>query len=142
MVRNCDCPSIFRQPQDQETEYRSISRFVWFRPFWDYGFYRSAIARTASVVALGLQDCVRRIHSLVPLHLYRMGSIQFQRSVSHFWTVLSCRLSWCHLPPAIPLSVMEKSQRAHGPNPYKLALGLLKHPDRQLSGAGHAGRWA
>ena len=26
------------------------------------------------------------------------------------------------------------------PNPYKLALGLLKHPDRQLSGAGDRGR--
>ena len=37
---------------------------------------------------------------------------------------------------------MKKAERAHRPNPYKLALGLLKHPDRQLSGAGHAGRWA
>jgi hypothetical protein len=35
---------------------------------------------------------------------------------------------------------MKKSEQAHRPNPYKLALGLLKHPDRQLSGAGHAGR--
>ena len=26
------------------------------------------------------------------------------------------------------------------PNPYKLALRLLKHPDRQLSGAGDRGR--
>ena len=34
----------------------------------------------------------------------------------------------------------QKSQRAHRPNLYKLALGLLTHPDRQLSGAGHAGR--
>jgi len=34
---------------------------------------------------------------------------------------------------------MNKFERAHQPNPYKLALGLLKHPDRQLSGAGHAG---
>jgi len=33
-----------------------------------------------------------------------------------------------------------KAERVHRPNPYKLALGLLKHPDRQLSGAGHAGR--
>ena len=31
-------------------------------------------------------------------------------------------------------------EQAHRPNPYKLALGLLRHPDRQLSGAGHAGR--
>ncbi len=35
---------------------------------------------------------------------------------------------------------MNKAEPAHRPNPYKLALGLLKHPDRQLSGAGHAGR--
>jgi len=33
-----------------------------------------------------------------------------------------------------------KAERVHRPNPGKLALGLLKHPDRQLSGAGHAGR--
>jgi hypothetical protein len=32
------------------------------------------------------------------------------------------------------------AEPAHRPNPYKLALGLLKHPDRQHSGAGHAGR--
>jgi hypothetical protein len=35
---------------------------------------------------------------------------------------------------------MNKAEPAHRPIPYKLALGLLKHPDRQLSGAGHAGR--
>ena len=33
----------------------------------------------------------------------------------------------------------EKSRRAHRPTPYNLALGL-QHPDRQLSGAGHAGQ--
>lgn len=36
----------------------------------------------------------------------------------------------------------DKSHRAHRRNPYKLAHGLPKHPDRQLSGVGHAGRWA
>jgi len=34
---------------------------------------------------------------------------------------------------------MTKVERVHRPNSYNLALGLLKHPDRQLSGAGHAG---
>jgi hypothetical protein len=32
------------------------------------------------------------------------------------------------------------AHRAHRPNPYKLALLVLKHEARQLSGAGHAGR--
>ncbi len=31
-------------------------------------------------------------------------------------------------------------ERSDAPNPYKLALGLLRHPDRQLSGAGDRGR--
>ena len=31
-------------------------------------------------------------------------------------------------------------QQYDAPNPYKLALGLLKHPDRQLSGVGDRGR--
>jgi hypothetical protein len=35
---------------------------------------------------------------------------------------------------------MKKAERAHRTNPYKLAVGLLKPPDHQLSGAGHAGR--
>ncbi len=35
---------------------------------------------------------------------------------------------------------MNKFERAHPPNPYNLALGLLKHRDCQLSGAGHAER--
>lgn len=33
----------------------------------------------------------------------------------------------------------QRSQRAHGLNTYKLALGLLNRLDRQLSGAGRAG---
>ncbi len=36
----------------------------------------------------------------------------------------------------------ELCERSDAPNPYKLALGLLKHPNRQLSGAGDRGRWA
>jgi hypothetical protein len=36
----------------------------------------------------------------------------------------------------------QKAEQAHRSNPYKLALGLLKQPDSQLSGAGHAGRSA
>jgi len=35
---------------------------------------------------------------------------------------------------------MKKAERAHRGNPYTLALGLLTHPDRQRSGAPHAGR--
>lgn len=35
--------------------------------------------------------------------------------------------------------VKQKSQRAHGLNTYKQALGFLKRLDRQLSGAGRAG---
>lgn len=31
-------------------------------------------------------------------------------------------------------------EQSDAPNPYKLALGLLKHPNRQLSGAGDRGR--
>ena len=42
----------------------------------------------------------------------------------------------------LELQDQKNSEQAHRPNPYKLALGLLKHPDRQLSGAGHAGRSA
>jgi hypothetical protein len=38
------------------------------------------------------------------------------------------------------ISGQMKFQQAHRPNPYKLAVGLLNHPDRQLSGTGHAGR--
>lgn len=33
------------------------------------------------------------------------------------------------------LKERRKAERAHGPNPSRLALGLLKHPDHQLSGA-------
>jgi len=39
--------------------------------------------------------------------------------------------------PARIVQICEPTGRA---NPYKLALGLLKHPDRQLSGAAHRGR--
>lgn len=35
---------------------------------------------------------------------------------------------------------IERGERSDAPNPYKLALGLLKHPNRQLSGAGDRGR--
>lgn len=34
---------------------------------------------------------------------------------------------------------MKTAERVHRPDPYKLALGRLKHPDRQLPGAGHTG---
>jgi len=34
----------------------------------------------------------------------------------------------------------EKRERSDGPNPYTLALELLKHLDRQRSGIGHRGR--
>jgi hypothetical protein len=35
---------------------------------------------------------------------------------------------------------IKRGERSDAPNPYKLALGLLKHPNRQLSGAGDRGR--
>ena len=42
--------------------------------------------------------------------------------------------------PHISINTLEKeAYRVHRPNPYKLALGLLKHPNRQLSGADDAG---
>jgi hypothetical protein len=39
-------------------------------------------------------------------------------------------------------SDIKRGERSDAPNPYKLALGLLKHPNRQLSGAGDRGRSA
>ena len=37
---------------------------------------------------------------------------------------------------------IKRGEQSDAPNPYKLALGLLKHPNRQLSGAGDRGRSA
>jgi hypothetical protein len=37
-------------------------------------------------------------------------------------------------------SDIKRGEQSDAPNPYKLALGLLKHPNRQLSGAGDRGR--
>jgi len=38
------------------------------------------------------------------------------------------------------LKTRKMTEQSDAPNPYKLALGLLKHPNRQLSGAGDRGR--
>ncbi len=40
----------------------------------------------------------------------------------------------------MPGNLKNKAEQSDAPNTYKLALGLLKHPDRQLSGAGDRGR--
>ncbi len=39
-----------------------------------------------------------------------------------------------------PVRMRQECEQTSRANPYKLALGLLKHPDRQLSGAAHWGR--
>ena len=45
----------------------------------------------------------------------------------------------CDSPPGRDYGI-KLCERSDAPNPYKLALGLLKHPNRQLSGAGDRGR--